>query len=92
MDRVALAQFRETVSRVRQGPHPTGEEFELCREVIAAAPESPEAANALRLLLEGAMADAGLSIADAQVVMQILKFLDKGILSPRELLLDFGGQ
>lgn len=92
MDKIALARFRETVSRVRRGPHPAGEEFELCREVIAAAPESLEAANALRLLLEGAMADAGLSIADAQVVMQILKSLDKGILSPRELLLDSGGQ
>lgn len=92
MDKVLAAQFRQTVSRVRQGPHPTGEEFELCREVIAAAPESPEAAKALRVLLEGAMTDAGLSIADAQVVMQILKSLDKGILSPRELLLDSGGE
>jgi hypothetical protein len=85
-DQALLAQFRQTVARLRQGPAPHGEEFELCREVLAAAPMTPEAAEALRLLLEGAMADAATSIADAQVIMQLLKALDRGQVTPQELL------
>lgn len=85
-DQGTLAAFRETVSRLRQGPHPQGEEFELCREVLAVASGSPEASQALRVLLEGAMADAHTSIADAQIIMRLLKALDRGEVEPAELL------
>lgn len=86
MDEASLALFRQTVARLRQGPSPRGETFELCREVLAAAPASQEAEEALRLLLEGAMADASTSIADAQVIMRLLKALSKGQVTFRELL------
>ncbi|MFZ5804683.1 MAG: hypothetical protein ACOY7U_07495 [Acidobacteriota bacterium] len=86
MDEGRLATFREAVNRLRQGPHPRGEEFELCREVLAVAPGSPEAAQALRVLLEGAMADAHTSIADAQIIMRLLKALDRGEVQPADLL------
>lgn len=86
MDEGQLPAFREVVNRVRQGPHPQGEEFELCREVLAAAPASSEAAQALRVLLEGAMADARTSIADAQIIMRLLKALDRGEVEPADLV------
>ncbi|MCS7181594.1 MAG: MRP8 family protein [Thermoanaerobaculum sp.] len=73
----ALERYRDTVARLRQGPHPQGEAFDLCREVLAVAPHTPEAQQALRYLLEGAMADAHTSIADAQVIMALLKALDR---------------
>ncbi len=60
-------------SRLRRGPSPRGERFELCREVLAAAPESEECREAAKQLLEGAMADATTNIADAQEVMRVLK-------------------
>lgn len=60
-------------ARLRRGPSPRGERFELCREVLAAAPDSDEGREAARQLLEGAMADAATSIADAQEVMSVLK-------------------
>jgi hypothetical protein len=86
LDPALLGQFRQTLARLRQGPNPKGETFEMCREVLAAAPASEEAATALRLLLEGAMADASTSIADAQVIMQLLKALDKGQVTAQDLL------
>lgn len=86
VDEGRLSAFRAAVNRLRQGPSPRGEEFELCREVLAAAPDSPEASKALRMLLEGAMADAHTSIADAQVIMQLLKALDRDEVQPADIL------
>lgn len=86
MDGTSFEAFRQVVSRLRQGPYPQGETFELCREVLAAAPSSPEAAQALRVLLEGAMADAHTSISDAQIIMRLLKALDRGEVRPGTLL------
>lgn len=86
MDEGRLAAFRDAVNRLRQGPHPQGEEFELCREVLAVAPGSLEASQALRILLEGAMADAHTSIADAQIIMRLLKALDRGEVQPADIL------
>jgi hypothetical protein len=68
-----LARWRSMFARLRRGPSPRGERFELCREVLAAAPDSDEGREAARQLLEGAMADAATSIADAQEVMSVLK-------------------
>ncbi len=86
MDEGRLAAFCDAVNRLRQGPHPQGEAFELCREVLAAAPHSAEASQALRVLLEGAMADAHTSIADAQIIMRLLKALDRGEVKPADIL------
>ncbi len=73
-----LERWRAMFSRLRRGPAPTGEQFELCREMLAVAPDSKESRDAARLLLEGAMADARTSIADAQDVMSALKAVGRG--------------
>ncbi len=72
-------------ARLRRGPSPRGERFELCREVLAAAPESDEGREAARQLLEGAMADARTNIADAQEVMRVLKAVTRRELDLAEL-------
>ena len=72
-------------ARLRRGPTPRGERFELCREVLAAAPDSDEGREAARQLLEGAMADAATSIADAQEVMRVLKAATRRELDLAEL-------
>lgn len=79
-------RWRDLVDRLRRGPAPDGDRFELCREVLAAAPGSAEAAQALRLLLEGAMADSRTSIADAQEVMRLLKAADRRTVDLADLL------
>lgn len=87
MDKDAeLQRWREVMQRLRRGPAPGGEEFALCREVLAAAPDGPEGLAAARMLLEGAMADAQTSIADAQEVMRALRALDRGDLEVAQLL------
>ena len=81
-----LERWRAMLERLCRGPIPRGERFELCREVLAAAPGSDEGRTAARILLEGAMADAGTSIADAQDVMQTLKAIDRRGLDLADLL------
>jgi hypothetical protein len=80
-----LDRWRAMFARLRRGPSPRGERFELCREVLAVAPDSDEAREAARQLLEGAMADAGTSIADAQEVMSVLKAATQRALDIAEL-------
>jgi hypothetical protein len=58
----------------------------MCREVLAAAPQTPEGREAARVLLEGAMADAATSIADAQEVMSLLRAVSRGTLDLAKLL------
>ncbi len=81
-----IERWRAVLERLLRGPVPGGEQFELCREVVAAAPATAEGAEAARLLLEGAMADAGTSIADAQEVMALLKALSRGAVKLPDLL------
>jgi len=81
-----IERWRAVLERLRTGPAPRGEQFELCREVLAAAPATPEGREAARLLLEGAMADAVTSIADAQDVMKLLRALSSGALDLSHLL------
>jgi hypothetical protein len=81
-----IERWRAVLERLRKGPAPRGEQFDLCREVLAAAPGTPEAREAARLLLEGAMADAVTSIADAQEVMTLLRALSHGALDLSDLL------
>ena len=81
-----VLRWQDLVDRLRCGPTPRGDRYEFCREVLAVAPGSDEAAQALRLLLEGAMADAQTSIADAQEVMRLLKAADRRELDLPKLL------
>ncbi|HVN76990.1 MAG TPA: hypothetical protein VMT19_11770 [Thermoanaerobaculaceae bacterium] len=81
-----IERWRGVLARLRRGPAPRGEEFDLCREVLAVAPATTHRRTAARRLLEGAMADAGTSIADAQEVMALLKALDTGDLEIGRLL------
>jgi hypothetical protein len=81
-----IEHWRGVLQRLQRGPAPRGEQFELCREVLAAAPGTTEGREAARLLLEGAMADAATSIADAQGVMRLLKALSGGTLDLTQLL------
>jgi len=79
--------FRELLQRLVAGPGPAGEPFHTCRRLLAAGARGSEAAQALRVLLEGAMADAATSIADAQTIMSLLKAADRGLVQLEELLL-----
>ena len=81
-----LERWRAMFARLRRGPSPRGERFELCREVLAASPDSDEGRAAARLLLEGAMADATTSIADAQDVMQALRAVSRRQLELADLI------
>jgi hypothetical protein len=81
-----IEHWRGVVQRLQRGPAPRGEQFELCREVLAVAPDTPEGREAARLLLEGAMADATTSIADAQNVMSLLKAIGSGDVEMMQLL------
>jgi hypothetical protein len=81
-----IERWRGVLQRLQRGPAPQGEQFELCREVLAAAPRTPEGREAARLLIEGSMADAATSIADAQDVMRLLKAVNSGALDLMQLL------
>jgi hypothetical protein len=81
-----IEHWRDVVQRLQRGPAPRGEQFELCREVLAVAPDTPEGQEAARLLLEGAMADATTSIADAQDVMSLLKAMSSGDVAVTQLV------
>lgn len=81
-----LRFWREVVARLCSGPAPRGEEFVLARRVVRASSGTPEAGRALRLLLEGAVADACTGIEDAQAVMAILKALDRGAVRESDLV------
>jgi hypothetical protein len=50
------------------------------------APASLEAADACRVLLEGAIADATTTVADAQDVMAILKAASAGTVTMAQLV------
>ena len=81
-----LQRWREVLRRLQRGPSPRGDRFDLCRRVLGLASGTPEAQEAARLLLEGAMADASTEIADAQDVMRILKAIGRDEVDLAELL------
>jgi len=84
--REEIERWRGVLARLQRGPAPRGEEYDLCREVLASAPATPHGRQAACRLLEGAMADAETSIADAQDVMALLKAVDRGALELGHLL------
>ncbi|MCG6963140.1 MAG: hypothetical protein LJE95_07740 [Acidobacteria bacterium] len=81
-----LATRRALVRRLVEESTPHGETFEACRAVLRGEPASEMAHDALCMLLEGALADATLSIRDTQVVVPLLKELARGSIGVGELL------
>ncbi len=80
------SRFQDLAERLVAAPTPAGEPFDTCRRLLAAGARGSEAAEALRVLLEGAIADAATSIADAQTIMSLLKAADRGLVRLDELL------
>jgi hypothetical protein len=70
-------RWTELLGRLRRGPAPRGEQFDLCRRLLDAWPAAQERSQAARLLLEGAMADSATPIADAQETMVLLKAVER---------------
>lgn len=85
-DAATLERWRDVVDRLRRGPAPQGESFDLCRRLIDTAADAPETASAVRMLLEGAMADALTDTRDSQAVMSLLKALDRTEVRPGDLV------
>jgi hypothetical protein len=82
-----VAQWRRVVARLLEGPPPRGEQFHAARALLHLDPAGPTTAQALRVLLEGAMADATTDVADAQSIMRLLKALDRAEITVEQLCL-----
>lgn len=81
-----VERFRQLARRLASGSRPPGEPFDACRRLLAGSARGAEAERALRVLLEGAMADAATPIADAQLIMVLLKAVDRSQIKLDELL------
>ncbi|HPC83828.1 MAG TPA: hypothetical protein P5234_10615 [Thermoanaerobaculaceae bacterium] len=81
-----LRSWRDVAARLCAGPVPRGAEFDVARQVVAAAADRAAAETAMRMLLEGAVADAQTGIADVQTVMAVLKAIDRRELRLADLL------
>lgn len=86
LDTGELGSFRDLAERLASGAGPSGEPFDTCRRLLAGGARGSEAGQALRVLLEGAIADAATSIADTQTIMALLKAADRGQLRLEQLL------
>lgn len=73
-----LKRWRALVDRLVRSPSPRGETFDLCRRLVVVDAPLPDRVEALRLLLEGAMADATTDTADAQEIMRLLRAFGRG--------------
>ena len=78
--------WRRIVSERIEGPSPAGDEFDACRAVLRSEIQADLVFHALCVLLEGALADAGLSIDDTQELVPLLKALANGGVSAEELI------
>lgn len=81
-----VERFRQLARRLASGSRPPGEPFDACRRLLVGSARGAEAERALRVLLEGAMADAATPIADAQLIMALLKAVDRSQIKLDELL------
>lgn len=86
LDTGEFGRFRDLAGRLASGAGPSGELFDTCRRLLAGRARGNEAGQALRVLLEGAIADAATSIADAQTIMALLKAADRGLVRLEQLL------
>lgn len=80
-----LHRERDLVRRLLDGDRPGGPDFDACRAVLQAEPAAETRFRALCMLLEGALADPGLAIDDAQLVVPLLKGLARGDISPDDI-------
>jgi hypothetical protein len=71
---------------VVSGGIPQGDAFDACRAVLRAAPSPETRFHALCTLLEGALADPGLSIGETQLLVPLLKELARGGIAPEDVL------
>lgn len=81
-----LQRYRDLVHHIRTSSSPSGERFDACRAVLATDANPDITLQALTMLLEGALADATLSIDATQDLVPLLKSLARGEISPEELL------
>lgn len=79
-------RFRDLVQRLVVAKRPAGEPFDTSRRLLAGGVRGEAGGQALRVLLEGAMADASTSIEDAQTIMALLKAADAGRVRLEQLL------
>jgi hypothetical protein len=80
------APYRRLVQRVVSGGIPQGDAFDACRAVLGSAPSPETRFHALCTLLEGALADPGLSIEETQLLVPLLKGLARGSIAPEDVL------
>jgi hypothetical protein len=74
------------VQRLLAGGIPRGLDFDACRALLRSTSIGDAASTALCMLLEGALADAALGIDDTRTVVDLLKGLARGTVTPEELL------
>jgi len=81
-----IQRWQRAVEQVVKGPAPRGETFDLCRRVAVSEAAPADRREALRMLLEGAMADSTTEVGVAQDVMCIIKAASRGELDLQGLL------
>jgi len=81
-----LAAYRRLVQRVLDGGIPQGLDYDACRAVLQSRSPGEEGFVALCVLLEGALADPMLDVAETQIVVPLLKRLARGTLRVEDLL------
>lgn len=86
IDASTRQRYRDLVARIRAAETPSGEQLDACRAVLEAGSEPHTQHQALTMLLEGALADATLSIEATQELVPLLKSLARGEVTPEELL------
>jgi hypothetical protein len=79
-------RFRRLVQRVLSGGIPQGVDFDSCRAVLVTEIDEAVAYHALCRLLEGALADASLSLDETQDLVPLLQGLARGTVTVRDLL------
>ncbi len=85
-EELKLDHYRALVRRILAGGPPLGLPFDSCRAVVRAEPDSSSAFPALCMLLEGALADASLTIEDTQLLVPLIKDLARGLVAPGDLV------
>ena len=81
-----IAAFRRLVQRVLDGGIPRGLDYDACRAVLQSRSTGEEGFVALCVLLEGALADPMLDVAETQIVVPLLKQLARGTVGVEDLL------
>ena len=82
-----IDRYRHLVQRILAGGIPVGRDFDACRAFLKSGDADDEAVfKAVFTLLEGALADPFYGIAETRDVVQILKAMARGNITPGQLL------